>query len=67
MSMTAHAAPLEPLMTEREVADFLRVDRSTLCRWRLTGTSPLKHVMVSPTTPRYRRDDVEAFAGGKRR
>ncbi|WP_042438081.1 helix-turn-helix transcriptional regulator [Sanguibacter keddieii] len=55
---------LEPLMTEAEVARLLRIDRSTLCRWRTAGVGPLQPVMVTPTTPRYRRSDVAVLVGG---
>ena len=57
---------LEPLMTEAEVARLLRIDRSTLCRWRTAGVGPLRPVMVTPTTPRYRRSDVTTLVGGAR-
>lgn len=48
------------LLTTDEVAKVLRIDRSTLSRWRAQGVGP-RAVWLSPSIPRYRRDDVEAW------
>ena len=45
------------LMTTGEVARLLRVDRSTISRWRTSGTGP-PVTWLSPTTPRYQRSHV---------
>ncbi|WCE39546.1 helix-turn-helix domain-containing protein [Brevibacterium sp. BDJS002] len=47
-------------MTSAEVARWLRVDKSTLSRWRLAGTGPRVR-WLSPSIPRYARADVEAW------
>jgi predicted DNA-binding transcriptional regulator AlpA len=51
------AAP--PLQTPAEVADYLQVSTSTLCRWRQRHTGP-KFVNVGGM-PRYRVSDVDAW------
>ena len=48
------------LMTTSEVARLLRVDRSTISRWRTSGTGP-PVTWLSPTTPRYQRAHVLAW------
>ena len=48
------------LMTRREVADLLRVSEASLSRWARSGTGP-RCLWLSPTVPRYRRDDVVRF------
>lgn len=53
-------APIPVLLTSREVAHLLRVDSSTLSRWRSLGQGPAV-VWLSPTTPRYRQTDVLAW------
>lgn len=53
-------ANVPTLLTTREVARQLRVDASTLSRWRALGHGPAV-VWLSPTTPRYRQDDVLAW------
>jgi len=45
------------LLTSAEVAKILRVDRSTLSRWRSEGVGP-KVVWLGTSTPRYRRADL---------
>ena len=45
------------LMTTSEVARLLRVDRSTISRWRASGTGP-PVTWLSATTPRYQRAHV---------
>lgn len=52
--------PIEPLLTAEEVARWVRVSQATLCRWRQTGKGP-RVAWLSPTCPRYRRADVEAW------
>lgn len=45
------------LMTTSEVASMLRIDRSTLSRWRGLGLGP-RVTWLSPSSPRYQRNDV---------
>jgi hypothetical protein len=45
------------LMTSSEVAGLLRVDRSTISRWRASGAGP-PVTWLSSTTPRYQRAHV---------
>lgn len=51
---------LPVMLTTREVAQALKVTRSTLCRWRATGKGP-KVYWLSPDSPRYRSRDVIAW------
>lgn len=48
---------LPSLLTTAEVASLLRVDRSTLGRWRASGLGP-RVTWLSPNVPRYRRDHI---------
>lgn len=57
MATATTLVELPDLMTTGEVATFLRVDRSTLSRWRSSGVGP-RVTWLSPTTPRYQRTDV---------
>lgn len=50
-------------MTSAEVARWLRVDKSTVCRWRMSGMGP-RVTWVSPSLPRYARSDVEEWLAG---
>ena len=51
---------MEEILTSGEVARWIRVSESTLCRWRQRGEGP--HVFwMTPTCPRYRRHDVEQW------
>lgn len=45
------------LLTTSEVAELLRVNRSTLSRWRSLGIGP-RVTWVSPSIARYQRADV---------
>lgn len=47
-------------LTSEELAAWIRVSPSTLCRWRKTGQGP-RCTWLSPTCPRYLRADVEAW------
>lgn len=47
-------------LTSEELASWIRVSPSTLCRWRKTGQGP-RCTWLSPTCPRYLRADVEAW------
>lgn len=47
-------------LTSEELASWLRVSPSTLCRWRKTGQGP-RCTWLSPSCPRYLRADVEAW------
>ncbi|MGY4721648.1 helix-turn-helix transcriptional regulator [Naumannella halotolerans] len=51
------SSDLPVLMTSAEVAKVLKVDRSTLSRWRTAGQGP-RVTWLSPSVPRYQRDDV---------
>lgn len=50
----------ERLLTSEEVAEWMQVAPSTLCRWRQTGHGP-RVIWLSPSTPRYRPSDVLAW------
>lgn len=50
----------EKLLTSEEVAEWMQVAPSTLCRWRQTGHGP-RVVWLSPSIPRYRPSDVLAW------
>lgn len=47
----------EPLLTTAELAALVRVDASTLSRWRSAGEGP-RVTWLTPSTPRYQRADV---------
>ena len=51
------SSELPRLMTTAEVASVLRVDRSTLSRWRSSGLGP-RVTWLSSSSPPYQRDDV---------
>ena len=51
---------LPELLTTGEVAALLRIDRSTLSRWRTSGAGP-RVTWLTPSTPRYQRADVAAW------
>lgn len=56
-----------PLLTTKQVADLLKVDQSTLRRWRTS--SPLQgppFVRVSDRVYKYRLRDVEAWLASRR-
>lgn len=48
------------LLTTREVASLLAVAPSTVCRMRQQGSGPAV-IWVTPSVPRYRLADVEAW------
>jgi hypothetical protein len=50
----------EPLLTEPEAAEVLRVSPRTLKRWRLASTGPKVAGYVG-RSPRYRRSDLLAY------
>ncbi|WP_375544491.1 helix-turn-helix transcriptional regulator [Brachybacterium paraconglomeratum] len=56
-------AVMNEYMTSAEVARLLRVDKSTVCRWRQAGTGP-RVTWLSPSLPRYARRDVEEWLRG---
>ena len=58
--MTSPEFRMPVLLTSQEVAQMLRVDRSTLSRWRTQGTGP-RVVYLSPGSPRYLEKDVTAW------
>jgi hypothetical protein len=53
-------AALPVLMTTTEVAELLRIDVSTLSKWRSSGQGP-RATWLTPSTPRYARGDVLAW------
>jgi len=56
--MYPHAAIDVPeLLTSAEVAALLKVNRSTLSRWRSVGTGP-RVTWLSANIPRYQRADI---------
>lgn len=57
---TITALPKDELLTTEEVATWLKVAPSTVCRWRMAGKGP-RVLWLSPTLPRYDRDDVAAW------
>jgi hypothetical protein len=57
------AVLLPVLMTTTEVAGMLRVDPSTLSKWRSSGQGP-RATWLTPRTPRYARVDVLAWLRG---
>ena len=59
----ADAPALEALLTTVEVAQMLRVDRSTLSRWRSQGLGP-RVIWLGVGCPRYRRSDVQDWLEG---
>jgi hypothetical protein len=48
---------LPPFLTTEEVATLLRVNPSTVCRWRLSGKGPIV-TWLSPHVPRYQKAHV---------
>ncbi len=57
---TVEVRAMEEILTSGEVAKWIRISESTLCRWRQRGIGP--HVTwMTPTCPRYRRADVDAW------
>ena len=50
----------EPLLTSTEVAKWLGISPSTLCRMRERGDGP-KVFWITDTTPRYRPADVREW------
>ena len=57
MSDSVRETGINALLTTREVAVLLRVNRSTLSRWRPLGVGP-RVTWLSPSIPRYQRSDV---------
>lgn len=51
---------LSPLMSPKEVSDYIGVPTSTLAVWRCTGRVQLRFSKAGRAV-RYRREDVEAF------
>ena len=51
------ASDVPELMTSAEVAALLKVNRSTLSRWRSVGAGP-RVTWLSATIPRYQRADI---------
>lgn len=51
---------MDEYLTTEEVALWLRVAPSTVCRWRLAGRGP-RVTWLSPSLPRYKKSDVFAW------
>lgn len=51
---------MDEYMTTEEVAAWLKVAPSTVCRWRMAGKGP-RVTWLSPSLPRYRREHVAAW------
>ena len=51
---------MDEYLTTEEVAAWLRVAPSTVCRWRLAGTGP-RVTWLSPSLPRYKKSDLFAW------
>lgn len=51
---------VEPLMTPKEVAGWVRVSEATLCRWRQSGHGP-PVTWLSARIPRYDRSEVATW------
>jgi hypothetical protein len=58
--MTTPVDPIVALMTTAEVAALLKVNRSTLSRWRSLGIGP-RVTWLSPSIPRYQLADVQSW------
>ena len=58
MSDSVGESSITALLTTSEVAALLRVNRSTLSRWRSLGIGP-RVTWLSPSVPRYQRADVQ--------
>lgn len=50
----------EELLTDQDIATLLKVQPSTVKRWRREKTGP-KPIYLAATTVRYRRGDVDAW------
>jgi predicted DNA-binding transcriptional regulator AlpA len=57
VAVTATSVPTDEFLTTEEVAAWLKVAPSTVCRWRLASKGP-RVVWLSPSLPRYRRADI---------
>jgi hypothetical protein len=55
--VTAEQIGVPELLTTAEVAALLKVDSSTVCRWRTSGQGP-RVTWLSPSIPRYQRTDL---------
>ena len=58
--MLTNPAPTDPLLTERQAAEILDVQPTTLQVWRMTKREPLAYVKIGRNV-RYRASAVEAF------
>ena len=50
----------EPLLTTKEVAEFMGLSAYTLSRYRMDGIGP-NYIQVGPKMIRYKRADVEEW------
>lgn len=51
---------MEPLLTEKEVSNRLRLAEQTLRNWRFNGTGPA-YIKLGRAV-RYRQEDIESYA-----
>jgi len=56
----APSAQPDEYLSPREVAVLIRVNRSTLAKWRASGRGP-RWIRVTPRMVRYSRAEVENF------
>ena len=51
---------MEPMMTEDDVASYLKMSKITLANWRWKGIGP-RYQKVGGKLIRYRKEDVDAW------
>lgn len=51
-------------LTERQCAELLQVNRSTMQRWRLDGTAP-RHITLNGKAIRYELAEIEAWVNAQ--
>lgn len=54
----------DKLLTVHELATYLRISKSSLDKYRLTGDGP-KYIRVGRHAVRYRMSDVEAYLASR--
>lgn len=50
-------------MTEQDLADYYQLSVSTIRAWRMKGLGP-PHIVIGPSTIRYRMEDVKEYESG---
>lgn len=53
----------DEFLTTEEVAAWLKIAPSTVCRWRMAGKGP-RVTWLSRSLPRYKRTDLETWLEG---